>query len=179
LNQFSGDWQASPCVAGIVRRKAKRLVGQAGLTQQDLPDIEQDILTVIAAAIRKFDPAQSPLPAFVYLLATHAAARLIERRVAERRNASRPSDKLPDCHPDRDRRTRADSQQDQRACEARLDLEAVLSRLDPQNRQLLFDVLANTIAAVARERGIPRTTLNDRVRLLRKHLRRTGLGDYL
>lgn len=179
MNQFSGDRLASRCVFGVVRRMSKRLVGQAGLTPQDLPDIEQEIFVAIAAAITKFDPAQSPLPAFVYLLAKHAGARLIESRLADKRNGSRPLDQLPARHFDRDRRTGINSQSSQRECDLRLDLDEVLSRLDPDDRQLLLDVLASGVAANTRRRGLPRTTLSDRVQDLRKHLRRTGLGDYL
>src|SRR5262249_42598198 len=56
----------------LIRRKARQLVGRAGLRFQDVPDIEHEIAVRLLQGLRWFDPNRAPRDPFVTHLVSNA-----------------------------------------------------------------------------------------------------------
>jgi hypothetical protein len=60
-----------------------------------------------------------------------------------------------------------------------MDLAEALARLPAELRDLAEQLRDRPLAAIARERGVPRSTLNEVRQRLRRRLEKAGLRDYL
>ena len=58
-------------------------------------------------------------------------------------------------------------------------LDSVLDRLPPKLRDLAERLKGDSLSQIARDTGVPRTTLYESVRRLRQIFERAGLGKYL
>ena len=65
------------------------------------------------------------------------------------------------------------------ANEIRMDLDRAIASLPDELRDLCERLRDDTMAEIAREMGVPRTTLYDRLSKLRDAFREAGLEDYL
>lgn len=179
---------------GIVKRKARQLVGQAGFTQQDVADLEQELLAMVWQALKSYDPSLGHQKALVTAVVERGVVTLL--RIARTKKRSRGAQQslesvvdsggelqaelsdaiaLEDCNRRRDQRHRSSES----TAELKLDLEALLESLPP-NMQLLAEQLQEkSIAEIARESGVPRTSLNDRVRRLEQRFRSASMDDHL
>ena len=77
------------------------------------------------------------------------------------------------------RRSGSTCRSEAEARELRHDLEATLGELSPDQRDLCLRVVDTPVAEVARELGVPRTTLNDSLRRVQAVFARAGLCSYL
>jgi len=180
----------------LIKHKARQLVGRAGYTEDDRPDIEGDLTLDLLCRLRKFDPSRASLHTFVDRVVEHGAARLIERRSAPmrdyRREVASLNDRIEDEegeHVERgdlvDQDTYLESigqptmpLADQVAL--RVDLERVLATLPPELRDLWERrAEGQSITDISRETGIPRGTLYERMKELRKLVEDAGLRDHL
>jgi RNA polymerase sigma-70 factor (ECF subfamily) len=165
-------------VRALVRRKAGQLVGVAGYGRQDVPDLGQELCLRLLQSLSRFDPARGRIEAFVTIVLERTVARLVRDRRTKKRYApgSRSLD-APDAEADgllpEDYRQAGDDARDLRA-----DLDQVLEPLPPEQRDLARRLMERTIADVARDLGVPRSTLMRRVGHLRRHLEDAGLRDY-
>jgi RNA polymerase sigma-70 factor (ECF subfamily) len=179
---------------GIVKRKARQLVGQAGFTQQDVADLEQELLAMVWQALKSYDPSLGHQKALVTAVVERGVVTLL--RIARTKKRSRGAQQslesvvdsggelqaelsdaiaLEDCNRRCDQRHRSSES----TAELKLDLEALLESLPP-NMQLLAEQLQEkSIAEIARESGVPRTSLNDRVRRLEQRFRSASMDDHL
>ena len=73
----------------LVKWKAAQLVGRAGLTESDRPDIEQDIAFQVLRRIRKFDPQRGRYEATVHRIVENAVADMLAVRKAACRDYRR------------------------------------------------------------------------------------------
>ena len=60
-----------------------------------------------------------------------------------------------------------------------LDTAEVIAGLTPELRELAERLKADSVSQVARDLGVPRTTLNGRIQELRRRFERARLRDYL
>ena len=161
---------ADPDVHALVQKKAGSLIGKARLTRQDQGDIEQDLAVHIAAPLERYDPSRSPVEAYVRLLLDSAGDNILRQALATKRYCSRPHIPLHDWDEGLDPARARRSCRDRQACEDRLDVEAILAGLDPADRELFRAVATTSVAEVARSRGVPRSTIQDRMGRLKRHL---------
>ncbi len=180
----------------LIRRKARQLVGRAGFTEDDQEDIEQDLTLDLLHRLPKFDSLRASLHTFIARVVEHGVARLIERQEAPMRDYRRCTCSLND--PIRDDRAdgaeRGDfiSQEDYLkgigqpallladGVALKLDLERLLSTLPPELRDLMSRLdNGQTIAEIARDIGLSRGTLYDRMKELRLLAEEAGLKAYL
>jgi RNA polymerase sigma-70 factor (ECF subfamily) len=188
------DNPIDPSVRDLIRRKARRLARRRGSTHQDREDIEQDLVLDLLERLPAFDPDKADRDVFVRMVVSHAVADLLRRTRARKRDdrsvaslgapLADEGDGPPDLaaavgRPERDarlgRRPRDDAEQAQLA----LDLAEVVARLPPALRDLAERLKTRSVSEVARDLGIPRTTLRDRLRVIGGRLERAGLRDYL
>ncbi len=146
-----------PTVAAIVRRKARRLVGRAGLRPQDRADLEQQLVLHILEQFQQFDPARGTWPAFVQHLVQRFGQNLLRSLWAHKR-ASGPLAPLPEDGP---------PDAEEPAPPEALDLTEALARLPEDLRAVAELLTTRTIADTARELGASRATIHARVRELR------------
>jgi len=180
----------------LIRHKARQLVGRAGYTEDDRPDIEQDLTLDLLHRLSKFDPARASFHTFVARIVEHGVARLIERQEAGLRDyrqcAGSLNDPLEDDEGEGAERGDLVDQDSYRASigqptlpladrvALRLDLQRVLATLTPELRDLWARLEeGQSITEISRETGIPRGTLYDRMRQLRLFAERAGLRAYL
>ena len=146
-----------PTVAAIVRRKACRLVGRAGLQPQDREDIEQQLVLHILEQLERFDPARGTWPAFVQCLVERFGKNLVRSLRAAKRDSG-PLAALPEEGP---------PGPGQPLAAETLELTEALAHLPEDLRAVAELLLTRTVAGTARALGVSRSTVHARVRELR------------
>lgn len=178
----------------LIRERVKRLIGRHGFTASDRDDLEQDMaLHLLECLRRQQQPIDAPEGFFRKVIADYAVT-LVRRRKAEKRDHHRLSslhDKVLDedgeyverarVIPEDHVQTRLHTASRSRLDEVELvdDVAAVLAKLPPDLRDLCERLKHHSITEVARQLGVPRTTLHDAIRRLRQHFEEAGLRDYL
>lgn len=176
----------------LVKWKAAQLVGRAGFTESDRADIEQDIAFQVLRRIRKFDPARGRFEATVRRIVENAVADILAARKAACRDYRRRGPSLNETVRDENgkrversetfesgghlRRTRRPASERR---DLKLDLDDVIAELPPDLRRLCERLRNESPTEIARDMGIPRGTLYERMRKIREHFERRGLGEYL
>lgn len=159
------EW--TPAAADAIRRKARQLVGKAGLKPQDVPDLEQELALDLLTRASAYNRRRQPDPdAFVRMVVCRAAAKLLRDRRAAKRDPARVGslDRHEVAAPEA-----GDGSLVWDVAEARAGLPAELAVI----ARHLGD---EPLAAVAARIGIPRTTLYSRLETIRQHFAARGLG---
>ncbi|MDD5728837.1 MAG: sigma factor [Victivallales bacterium] len=90
-NSYTG---ISPVVVRIARSAARRVIGKYGLTESDLPDLEQELVTAGLKVIERFDPEKGKESTFIARVIESKVLDLIIRRQAECRDWRKCRDSL-------------------------------------------------------------------------------------
>jgi DNA-directed RNA polymerase specialized sigma24 family protein len=144
-----------PAVAAIITRKARSLVGRAGLQRQDCRDVEQELTLRLLENLDQFVARRGRRLAFVQRLVDRFASNLLRHRRAGQRDGG-PHAPLPDTLP-------APPGDDTR----RLDLEQALASLPPDLRAVVESFLAGrSVTETAGVLGLSRATVYARLREL-------------
>ena len=178
--------------ARLIRIKARQLVGKAGFTENDRHDLEQELMIDLLQRMRHFNPAKAKRSTFMARIVERHIATLLEARHAQCRdwrlcrtslNTPHENDKsdtwelidrvdregiLGRCKPD----TRESA-----ANNLSMDIERVLNTLPEDLRDLCDRLRESNMAEIARETGVPRTTLYDKLTRIREAFRDAGLDD--
>ena len=176
----------------IIKHKARQLVGRYGLTFFDREDLEQELMIDLLQRMRYFNPAKAKKTTFIARIVERHIATILEARHAQCRdwrlcrvslNTPHESDKgdtweLID---------RVDSEGALRTCQPdtreseinnlRMDLARVLDTLPEDLRDLCERLRESNMAEIARETGVSRTTLYDKLTRIREAFREVGLDD--
>ena len=183
-----------PYGAWLIRRKAKQLVGRAGFTVSDRPDIEQELHLDLVRRLPKLDESRAKRTTFIRHVVENRVASLLAERTAASRDYRRCTTSL-DEPTDGDGcsgGTRADAleasararhggvsdREEAERLDLRLDVERVLALLPEDARQLAAELMAHSTSEVARRRGVPHSSLRYRIGRLRTECERAGLGEY-
>ena len=179
----------------LIKNKAWQLVGRAGFTKDDREDIEQDLTVSLLQRLPKFNPARGSLHTFMDRVVEHEAARLIENRQAPMRDYRRAvcslNETVKDDNGEEAERGDLIDQDGYRAqigepalpmadfIALNVDLER-MAKARPDLRDLWRRLAAGqTLTHISQETGIPRGTLYERMKELRKLAERMGLKGYL
>jgi RNA polymerase sigma-70 factor (ECF subfamily) len=179
---------------GIVRRKARELVGVAGFTKQDVPDLVQELLAMVWQSLQSFDPSLGHQKALVTAVVERGAVTLL--RIAKTKKRFRGSQRSLEAvvgvcseaqaelegevtDEDANRRRDLMHRSAEATADLKLDIEALLESLPPDMQLLAEQLKEKSIAEIARESSVPRTTLNDSVRRLEQRFRSAGIDGYL
>ena len=187
--------ELGPYAVQLIRCKARQLVGQAGLVEDDQEDIEQDLRLHLFEQLSKYDPARGAFSTFVDRVVDHKAADILDARFAARRDCRifvgsiddtvrlREGGEVPIIDLDLE-----DAMHVQRGISApspyaeaefRIVLERAMAALTPEQRDLCRRLLTATIAEISAATGVPRPTLYDRLRQIRAAFERAGLKEYV
>jgi DNA-directed RNA polymerase specialized sigma24 family protein len=164
----------------IVRRKARRPVGRAGFTAQDVRDFEQELHLRLLQSLPRFDPDQAHINVFVTTVVERSVAMLLRKRRAKKRVAvvrsldAPAADGGPAEPPDH-----RDGGRGAERFDLAYDLAEVLRVLPAGLRDLAERLKVQTVSQAARDLNVPRTTLLRQVERLRRYFEDAGLRIYL
>jgi RNA polymerase sigma-70 factor (ECF subfamily) len=168
----------------LATRKARKLVGHYGWTRSDVEDIAQELLLDLIHRWPKYDPTRSEPEAFVAGIFNHHVETMIAARLAAKRDYRRARTSL-NAEVGRKKGGRlvergdllADPADEPGEREAATDVASIVAELPDDLRavcRLLME--GRTVAEVARETGVPLSTLRGRLAVVRTTLARAGLG---
>lgn len=161
------DNPIDPVVAGIIRAKANRMVGRAGLRPQDRADLEQELALRLLERRHRFDAARGPWPAFARRVVENAGTNALRFRARAKR-ASGPTEPLTEGVPAPD-----DAEARARAA----DLGRALNALPAELRAVAELLTTHTVTAAARALGVSRSTVYARLRAIRDRPEWAALGN--
>lgn len=144
-----------PAVAAVIRRKASRLVGRAGLRVQDREDVEQQLTLRVLEREGAFDPRRGTWRAFVRRVVDRHGENLVRARRAAKRYAG-PLEPLTE------EAAAGDGGVDARVLAG--DVAVAIAALPDGLRRVAELVRAGTVADAARALGIARATVYARLR---------------
>ena len=171
--------------AELIHHKARQLVGTAGFTRDDVEDLEQEMRLDLLERLPKFDPSRATYNTFVSRLVERKISNLIRHRTQEIRDYRCEDGSLHDLvesgdsgdekverietvtQDEQDFRLGKHSRSAEERLDLRLDISLVLSKLPPELRKPAELLQSMSITAAARELGIARSTLYDRIARLR------------
>ena len=166
----------------LIQQKADELVGHFGITEDDREDIEQELALDLIRRWPKFDPQRSKPRTFIARVIRNKVSTLIRHRMSEQQQFEQVGysidatveEEVTTCF-----RTGQPHRTDQEYVALREDVRAVLARLPPELREVCERLKRASIPRVAKELGIPVTTLRYRLKKLRDVFEEAGLRDYL
>jgi RNA polymerase sigma-70 factor (ECF subfamily) len=176
----------------IIKHKARQLIGRYGLTIFDREDLEQELMIDLLQRMRHFNPAKAKKSTFMARIVERHIATLLEARHARCRDwrMCRMSLNTPhenDRGDTREMIDRVDSEGTLRPCQPdtreseinnlRMDVARVLDTLPEDLRDLCERLRESNMAEIARETGVARTTLYDKLTRIRAAFREAGLDD--
>ena len=189
------DSQESSPIDGFCRyliwSKARAYQKRLRFPEEDLEDLRHDVVVAVLERWPKYRESRGKRSTFIKRLVENAFADWLGRHDRERKRRSTASLSSGVRGEGGRALTLADTtSRDARQCEPSLDgldldeLQAAIQRLidaAPARTQELVKRmrLQQPIAMAAREMGVPRTTLNDDIRRLRRQFEDVGLRDFL
>lgn len=178
----------------LIRRKARQLVGRSGFTQSDCSDIEQELRLHVILRSDSFDSRRAHWAPFVTAMVDRLVADILRRMRSQKRGHGRvcslndPIGVDNDCVVERadlvaeHERTvhrGSVSLSGHELATLKADMCDTIATLSPELRWLAEAMKTDTVTEIARRSGVPRTTLNDRIRKIRRRFERAGLREYL
>lgn len=178
----------------LIRRKSRQLAAKENFTPSDREDVSQDLWLHLYERLDKFDAEKGTIFAFIVTVVERKAISIMRRHSAAKRDICRCSSLNLSVRADDgtridlastitqdapDPRLCNESRHPQHRVEMALDVATVVEQLPPELRDICERLKTHTLADIARELGVPRTTLYSRIKKLREHFEEAGLRDYL
>lgn len=192
---MSANTQIDAAITKFVHCKARQLVGRAGITRSDVPDIEQDLLVDLLERLPHFNGDKATRATFVARVVENRISKILRHRLAEMRSIYRESCSLDDTVEGENendlvprhetisadqRRTQCDAARDPvKHQDMQIDLAEVIGKLPERLRVICEHLQSHTPAETARLLGIPRATLYDRIHQIRAIFAGADLQNYL
>jgi RNA polymerase sigma-70 factor, ECF subfamily len=180
-------------LAAIIRRNARSLIGRAGLTNGDREDLEQELHAAVSASFAKFDPARGSPAAFVASVVDRRGKSLLRHASARKRNRRGVQSlsvliqvkgegpiELAATISDRELAARLGTSRRDAEDWSDLvqDVDQLIASMPQEDRELIRALKWRTVAEIARSTGVPRTTIQSRIRKYRQLFEDAGLRDY-
>ncbi len=179
---------------GIIRRKINQLIGRAGFSEQDRKDLEQEIIQRLLQSLPSFDSGKAHRNVFVTTVVERYVANILRNKQADKRDHRRISSlhtavdigedepaELAETISQRelDARLGCESHSGQHLADLAQDVADVMATLPDELRHLAERLKTQTVSEIARDTGIPRTTLYASISQLRRRFEKTDLKDFL
>lgn len=160
----------------VIASQVKNLRRSGAIRRNEAENFAADLMARLLAVWETYDPARAPREAFInVVVSTQAVSLLRERNAQKRRGEPRSLDAIADLLVDD---TAADGKW-QHVINLRIDLAGVVPLLTPLQRQLVDQLQRDSLAPIAQQMGIPRSTLRKQCDLIREVFRDAGLEQYL
>ena len=180
--------------AALIRNKARQLVGKGGFTHDDRSDIEQELMLDLLQRMKYFNPAKAKKSTFMSRVVEHRISTILEFRFAACRDWRKCTDSLnsPVGCGDEEFSEKIENvtSRDEFGWDASspnhdehlgfdMDLRRALLSLPEDLRTLCLRLKGQSVAEIAREMGIPRTTLYSKIHQIKAAFQEARLQDYL
>lgn len=189
-NTYSG---VDSYAAFFVAYKARTLTRMPMFSADDFEDLQQELMIAYLHAWPSFDPSKGDRRSFIKAAVNNAARNLVVAAEAQKRWTGITLTSLATAVSDQDDSpTLADAISnddglwdsvylgyDQLSVDLRHDLDRAISLLPADLARICLLLKTRTITEIAAETGIPRTTIQDAVKKLRKIMGKAGLRIYL
>jgi RNA polymerase sigma-70 factor (ECF subfamily) len=183
-----------PFASDLIRRKSRQLIGRTGLRPQDLADVRQELTLRLLPRLPASKAGDPGHEAKVTAAVRQCMANLLRDRKALKRGGGKVGsldvpvddgdgatialvDAVGKRH--RDARLGVRPRTEEDSGRLAVDVRTVLAALPDDLRAAAECLMTRSVTEAARELGLPRTTLYEAIRLLRMHMERAGLKDYL
>jgi RNA polymerase sigma factor (sigma-70 family) len=181
-------------IRGIIKKKVGQLIGQAGFTPQDRESLEQELFRRVLQSLARFNPDVGHRNKYVTAVVERFVANVLRDKKAGKRDHRRITSlnvtiEVAEEGPTELVQTIGDRELDARLCREKrsaeelsdlaMDLASIIQTLPPQWRKLIELRTSMTMPEIAREMGVPRTTLNEWMKRIRVRFEEAGLRDYL
>jgi RNA polymerase sigma-70 factor, ECF subfamily len=174
-----------PTTTTLIDRKVASLARTWGLSQTDADDLRQEIYVDLLERLPKHDPAKAPLALFISACVHRKIYNLVRGMLAQRRSPVRDSVNRMD-----EEMATTGAQVDTSAADhagdrqsflrdLRVDLVAATRDLTGEERDLLQDLMSESVSDIARRTGRTRKMVYRVFRTLRQKLSDGGLGTYV
>ena len=186
--------QELPFASQLIRKVALRMVGKTRLRAEDLPDLQQDLWLHLLEHMHQYDPSRGHARAFITKVVKNKAATILTARLAAKRGGGSGCVSLSEEFEDEDgevserqdiisvddflRLTRGTIRSEQARLELAMDVRKIIGQLPPHQRVICLLLIDQDQCAVANVMGLPRSTLRDSIRRLRRIAKEAGLEDY-
>ena len=174
--------------------KAKQIIGNHGFTNDDYDDIKQELLADLLQRLPKFNGDRANIKTFISRLIDNRLATLIQHRHAACRDSRRNQCSLADWVRDEFgawARREAVTEEDRgrvhlgqagrnflNQLSLALDLADVVDSLPNELRDLCVRLRSQSVTEIARETGLSRARLRNRIRQIRARFIETGIDRY-
>ena len=189
------DGEIDQFTKNFIRKKARQLIGKTGFTSSDRDEIEADLTFKLLKNLDAFDCRPRPLERISSPRSSNAAlptscetnrpksaiiVAICSLNVVIAKKNKRMIE-LGDSISSQEQDARLCRNQRSNLDLAQLlqDLNEVFADLPPELRELAEAMKTDSITAISRDKGIPRYTLNYRVRQLRQRFEEAGLAEYI
>ena len=183
----------SPFARKCIRFTARRLVGRYGFTQADEEDLVQELTIHVLKQLPKYDADRASIKTFITRIVNNRASELVARTIAAKRDARcviySLNEPIDPSNTDGGERVDGLSGDEYAArlgvrsntsmvmLEMYIDLDKISGRLPVQERRVLDRLRCDTsVDEIARELGVHRSTVYERMTSIRKRIRRAGYG---
>ncbi len=195
MSELFNDTDVNPRIRRILGRKAREMVGRAGITMDDVDDIVQDLLLHLLIHPIDIDPDRGTSAGLVCRVVDRKRSNMVASRRAIKRNQGEPPNSLSDAINPRDSEspTREEvydmdtylrltgksnrAQEDRTGLE--IDIRKLLRVLPPGLGRIALLLMYYPKSEVAQMLGIPWSTFCGRCRELRKEMEKLNLNEYL
>ncbi|MFN9851371.1 MAG: RNA polymerase sigma factor, partial [Planctomycetota bacterium] len=183
-----------PFTLKVVRKYARRLIQRGCFSEDERGAIEQELMSKVLENWPKFDESVGHHKSFVCTIVSNSSLNL-SRRIDAKCRGSRPVSLSSIIHDPFDGATElaqtiGESELDRRLeRKPRLsptdrvallhDLQQVMASLTLKQADLIERLKTQSLATIAHELGIPRSTLGSRLAVIRERFREAGLQEYL
>lgn len=173
-------------ICTVVRVKAVELARRPEFASHEREDLEQELMLEVMLSLSAHDAAKAALKTYVERIVEHKGVRLIQERWAQKRKGLLSNVSLELLLEQMEDEEEALGQsaidpdpEPQVVIGLRVDLKAALERMPALDR-VMFRLLCDySPAEVARYLDLPRTTVHEAIKRIRKHLLESGLDDSL
>jgi len=176
--------------AGVIRFKARQLVGKAGFTKSDREDLEQELALDFLRRSRNFNPDRAKRSTFTTCVVEHHVATILEGRHAPTRDVRREGPSLDAMIADDggnqvERITIMDAwanhsgRSPEELHPLKLDIQAVIETLPPRLRDIAETLKTQSVTEIAQRNGMSRRHMHRLVQRIRQHFEEAGLRGYL
>ena len=180
----------------LIKKRARQLIGSAGFTASDVPDLEQELAMDLLTRLPKFQEGRAHRKSFIAVAIKHKAATLVEGQKAAKRDYRKVAFSLDQVFTDEDGKKsdgydRLDGekladpydggalpQAETEKSALWIDLDRVLQKLSPDLRRLCKLLSDLPVSEVARMTGLSRDTIYRRIKTLRETFESEGLREF-
>lgn len=184
-----------PFTRGYVRKRARGLIGKYGFRRCDSDELEQSLYLKLAGRLDQADPDDPKWKAFVAKTVGRHIASMIRDREAAKRDHRRVCSIHVVIGADEEgpvelaatllenetpaKRSR-EQRSEQETADLRMDVATCIDGLcDERYREFCDRLKRDSVSQVARDMGVPRTTLNAWLAKIRSRFEEFGLGGYM